>query len=123
MTPDTPPTYQVTIRVSVLDVDRGAKLGPDAVSSFDVHERPDLARIGEAAVEGARIAATSLLVPGAIGVRAARAVRELARRPEVERLTAIAAALARQAATTLEDGRARAAARIVHEQHPTDSDT
>lgn len=119
----TPRTTQVTIRVSALDVETGRKLGPDVVSSFDVDTVPNLAAVGEAAVDGARIAASALLVPGALGVRAARAVREIARRPEVERGTAIFAALARQAAARLEDARATAAARIIHEHHPADRDT
>lgn len=120
---NTPHTFQITVRVSVLEVETGRKLGPDAVASFDVDTAPNIAALGEAAVDGARIAASALLVPGALGVRAARAVREIARRPEVERGAAILAALARQAATRIEDARATAAARIIHEHHPAGRDT
>lgn len=107
---------EVLIRVTVRRHRDGAQIGSAAIGGFDIERPIKPAKLGEAALEAAKLAAIGRWTgSAAIISRAKVAVRDFARTEVVRRGVAIAAAALRTGAERIEQEAAEAAARIINQ--------
>ncbi len=104
-------SYEIKIRIEVRR--DGKRVAPDGLMAFDVGQWADPRKLVEVAADAAKLAAVGGVGPKAVTARLRQAVRDTARRSDVQRGVAIVGEAMRQGAQALERKTAQVAARII----------